>query len=93
MRKSVIISLALFAFENFTAQVDIITTIPNGTLGIAAKNTDGTSVGVDGLLIPRLDRERAQSMIPNSIPESTPYYFFNGSVWVKLNNNLLNTKE
>ncbi|AZA48944.1 hypothetical protein EG346_12505 [Chryseobacterium carnipullorum] len=51
------------------AQVGIHTSLPLSTLDINAKNSTGTSNGVDGLLIPRVDRERAQSM--TSVPIST----------------------
>ncbi|MFP3599488.1 hypothetical protein [Chryseobacterium sp. SIMBA_029] len=87
------------------AQVGINTVIPSATLDITAKNITGTDSAVDGLLIPRVDRERAQSM--SGIPVSTliyvnniatgsltgtalnidavGYYYFNGTVWTKLN--------
>lgn len=108
MSKKVIISAALLSFGCLSAQVGINTTTPGATLDIAAKETNGISKKVEGLLVPRLDRQRAQSMDADSIPESTliyvqdvttglktgiaenidsvGYYFFNGSVWVKLNN-------
>ncbi|PIF46948.1 hypothetical protein CLU96_3994 [Chryseobacterium sp. 52] len=87
------------------AQVGVNTTSPASTLDVAAKTPTGTSTGIDGLLIPRVDRQRAQSMaaVPistliyvNSIATGTltgtainidaaGYYYFNGTVWTKLN--------
>lgn len=88
------------------AQVGINTPNPTATLDITAKNATGTSTAVDGLLVARVDRLRAQSMtgIPtstmiyvNGITNGTQtgnavnidavgYYYYNGSVWVKLHN-------
>ncbi|PQA89986.1 hypothetical protein B0A69_21435 [Chryseobacterium shigense] len=51
------------------AQMGIHTSLPLSTLDINAKNPTGTSNGIDGLLIPRVDRERAQNMA--AIPIST----------------------
>lgn len=88
------------------AQVGIKTKDPKSTLDITATNSTGTSNNVDGLLVPRVDRERAQSMtgtptstmiFVNSIAtggqtgttvnvDAVGYYYFNGSVWVKLDN-------
>ncbi|WP_449399208.1 hypothetical protein [Chryseobacterium wanjuense] len=45
---------------------------PVATLEIVAKNGTGTSTNVDGVLIPRVDRQRAQSMI--GVPTSTMIY-------------------
>ncbi|UZT98269.1 hypothetical protein ODZ84_01480 [Chryseobacterium fluminis] len=108
MMKTIIISIAitLLAFSmKMKAQIGINTNTPASTLDITAKNATGTTTNVDGLLIPRVDRQRAQSMtgIPistlvyiNNIATgtaagiavnitSTGYYYFNGSVWSKLN--------
>ena len=52
--------------------VGIGTTNPASTVDIMAKNATGTSTNVDGLLIPRVDRQRAQSM--TEIPTSTLIY-------------------
>ncbi|MFC3158109.1 beta strand repeat-containing protein [Chryseobacterium arachidis] len=59
----------------FKAQVGIFTPSPQSTLDITAKNSSGTSTTIDGLLIPRVDRERAQSM--TSAPISTMIYVQN----------------
>ncbi|MCF2220647.1 hypothetical protein H9Q08_15270 [Chryseobacterium sp. PS-8] len=57
------------------SQTGINTPNPTSTLDITAKNATGTSTTVDGLLIPRVDRQRAQSM--TSIPTSTLIYVNN----------------
>ncbi|HBV14403.1 hypothetical protein [Chryseobacterium carnipullorum] len=102
-KQSLTILLAVIGI--FTkAQVGISTTSPRATLDITAKNATGTTSNVDGLLVPRVDRQRAFSM--TSIPTSTliyvnnlngtqggiaanvdalGYYYFDGSLWVKLN--------
>lgn len=87
------------------AQTGINNNTPLSTLDITAKNPTGTTTNVDGLLIPRVDRQRAQSMtaVPistliyvNSIAtgtltgtaaniDATGYYYFNGTVWTKIN--------
>ena len=79
--------------------------MPAATLDVTAKNATGTTTDVDGLLVPRVDRQRAQSMasVPtstliyvNSIATGTQtgtaagidaigYYYFDGTVWTKLN--------
>ncbi|WP_170234799.1 hypothetical protein, partial [Chryseobacterium hagamense] len=53
-------------------QVGINTTAPAASLDIVAKNATGTTTRVDGILIPRVSRERAQSMV--SVPVSTLVY-------------------
>ncbi|WP_123905656.1 hypothetical protein [Chryseobacterium sp. ERMR1:04] len=57
-----------FAF----AQIGVNITEPKATFDINAKNTTGTSGLAEGLLIPRVDRQRAQSM--TQIPVSTLLY-------------------
>ncbi|SHG23808.1 beta strand repeat-containing protein [Chryseobacterium sp. OV279] len=54
------------------AQVGVNTDKPTSTFDITAKNATGTTKNVDGLLIPRVDRERAQNM--SSVPTSTLIY-------------------
>lgn len=44
------------------AQVGINTPTPSATFDVAAKNANGTTTAVDGILIPRVDRQRAQNM-------------------------------
>lgn len=87
------------------AQVGVNTNIPASTVDLTAKNGTGTTSNVDGLLMPRVDRQRAQSMtaVPistliyvNNVATGTAagiavnitttgYYYFDGSVWTKLN--------
>lgn len=55
-----------------TAQTGINNNTPLSTLDITAKNSTGTTTNVDGVLIPRVDRERAQSM--TAVPTSTLIY-------------------
>ncbi|REC79535.1 hypothetical protein DRF60_06855 [Chryseobacterium elymi] len=93
--------LPLFCY----AQVGINIPSPASTLDITAKNATGTTADVDGLLVPRVDRQRAQSMTGtpvstliyvNSIATGTQagtaanidavgYYYYDGTVWTKLN--------
>lgn len=54
------------------AQVGVGTVTPEATLDIVAKETTGTSTDVEGVLIPRIDRERAQLM--EGVKESTLIY-------------------
>lgn len=60
---------------SISAQVGINTPVPTSTFDINSKNTTGTTDNVDGLLIPRVDRERAHSM--KKIPTSTLIYINN----------------
>lgn len=95
------------------AQVGINTPNPASTLDIVAKNPAGNATNVDGLLVPRVDRLRAQNM--KSVPTSTMiyvnsvatgsqagiainidsvgYYYFDGTVWVKLATGVGNAKK
>ncbi|SHG23960.1 tail fiber domain-containing protein [Chryseobacterium sp. OV279] len=54
------------------AQVGVNTQTPASTLDVRAKETTGTSAVVEGLLIPRVDRQKAQSM--TGVPVSTMIY-------------------
>gem|GEM_PF-4970525 len=54
------------------AQVGVNTTNPKATLDIVAKDSIGTATDVDGLVIPRVDRQRALQMV--NIPTSTLIY-------------------
>ncbi len=104
MKKKITFGTLMFPLL-FCAQVGINNNVPASTLDITAKNATGTSAVVEGLLIPRVDRQKAQSMasVPvstliyvNSIATGTQtgstvnvdavgYYYFNGTVWTKLN--------
>ncbi|SHM65342.1 tail fiber domain-containing protein [Chryseobacterium polytrichastri] len=57
------------------SQVGINTATPTSTLEVVAKNATGATTNVDGLLIPRVDRLRAQSM--TAIPISTMIFVNN----------------
>ncbi|KXH83488.1 autotransporter outer membrane beta-barrel domain-containing protein [Chryseobacterium kwangjuense] len=46
----------------YFGQVGINNTAPQGTLDITAKNATGTGTTPEGLIIPRVDRQKAQSM-------------------------------
>lgn len=58
-----------------TAQLGINNPSPASTLDITAKNSTGTSADTDGLLVPRVDRQRAQTM--SAVPVSTLIYVNN----------------
>lgn len=64
------------------AQVGVGTETPKATLDIVAKNTTGTTTEVDGVLIPRVDRARAQSMI--KVAPSTLIYINNSTTGEQL---------
>lgn len=72
MKKNAIILFALFISSIAYSQVGVNTPNPKATFDITAKNTTGTDSNVDGLLIPRVDRQRAQSM--TSVETSTLIY-------------------
>ncbi|MEO8235504.1 MAG: hypothetical protein ABI549_08835 [Flavobacterium sp.] len=57
---------------NCNAQVGIGTVAPSSTLDIIAANPTGAATTVDGILIPRVDRQRAQGML--ATPTSTLIY-------------------
>lgn len=67
----IVVTTLVFTIK-LNAQVGINIPYPTSTLDITAKNATGTTTHVDGLLIPRVDRNRAQSM--TSIPTSTLIY-------------------
>lgn len=73
MKKRIILLSSLLSMGAITkAQVGINTTTPTATFDVVAKNATGTSTTIDGLLAPRLDRERALNM--TSVPSGTLIY-------------------
>ncbi|WP_449401343.1 hypothetical protein [Chryseobacterium wanjuense] len=72
MKKLLSAAFMVVAYTTSFAQVGINTPTPASTLDLVAKNATGTSRNVDGLLVPRVDRQRALSM--TSIPTSTLIY-------------------
>ncbi|WET50363.1 hypothetical protein PYS58_04350 [Chryseobacterium indologenes] len=72
MKKKSIISGAMLFSVGINAQIGINTATPSTTLAIEAKEATGNASNVDGILIPRVDRQRAQSM--TDIPLSTMVY-------------------
>ena len=52
----------LFICSVSYGQIGIGTTTPSSTLDVVATNPTGATTNVDGILIPRVDRQRAQSM-------------------------------
>ncbi|SFN89597.1 hypothetical protein SAMN05421594_4626 [Chryseobacterium oleae] len=75
MKGKILFVAAAFLSIAAHSQVGINTPSPTATLDLVAKSPTGTSTSVDGLLIPRVDRQRAQSM--TAIPISTLVYINN----------------
>ena len=73
--KKTLLLVALFASAAAYSQVGIHTPSPGASLDITAKNATGTSSTTEGLLVPRVDRERAQSM--TGVAASTMIYVNN----------------
>lgn len=71
-RKLLLSAAAAFFSMTVYSQAGLNTASPASTLDIAAKNATGKTKNADGLLIPRVDRERAQSM--ENIATSTLIY-------------------
>lgn len=64
MKKNIlpIIIVASGFVYHIQAQVGINTNATASTMDVIAKNTTGTTTTPEGILIPRVDRQRAQSM-------------------------------
>jgi hypothetical protein len=78
MKKNIYLPIALFSIVNLVSgQVGINTRTPQATLDIKAKNPAGTFTNTDGLLVPRIDRQRAQNMA--TIETSTIVYISNST--------------
>ncbi|WP_415328045.1 hypothetical protein [Chryseobacterium sp. MMS23-Vi53] len=65
----------------FFGQVGINTTAPKATLDIVAKEKTGSNPKPEGLIIPRIDREKAQSM--TGVEVSTMVYIDNISTGIQ----------
>ncbi|WP_415326273.1 beta strand repeat-containing protein [Chryseobacterium sp. MMS23-Vi53] len=66
--KKITIALFTLVCSQFTlAQIGVNTPDPKSTFDITAKSPKGKSETPEGLLVPRVDRERAQSMIGTAI--------------------------
>jgi hypothetical protein len=65
-------TVPIMMLDQVNARVGVGTAIPASSLDITAKNPTGTATTVDGLLVPRIDRQRAQSMA--GVPGSTLVY-------------------
>ncbi|MDR6458219.1 MULTISPECIES: hypothetical protein [Chryseobacterium] len=72
MEKKLLPLAAILLGSIMFGQVGINTTAPKSTLDIIAKTPTGSTTNADGVLIPRVDRQRALSMI--SVEPSTLIY-------------------
>lgn len=73
--KNTKLSLLLILFSGAAnAQIGMNTPDPKATLDITAKNSTGTVGTSEGLLVPRIDRQRAQSM---TNPENSTLIYIN----------------
>ncbi|MGH1519123.1 hypothetical protein [Chryseobacterium sp. JK1] len=73
--KNTLLLLGLISCSFVNAQVGINTSSPTATLDVVAKNATGTATNVDGVLLSRVDRQRAQVM--TGVPTSTLIYVNN----------------
>lgn len=71
-KKSFLSIIVLLIYNTVYCQIGINTTSPQSTLDINAKNPTGTATQTDGILIPRVDRQRAQNM--STVETSTIIY-------------------
>ncbi|WP_114822615.1 hypothetical protein [Chryseobacterium sp. KLBC 52] len=73
MKKKLLLAGLLTTFSLVVkSQVGINTATPTATLDVTAKNSTGTGSSVEGILVPRVDRQKAQSM--TGVPVSTLIY-------------------
>lgn len=63
MLRRILFILFIASIYHVNAQVGIGTNDPKATLDVVATNKTGTSTSVEGILVPRVSRERAQSML------------------------------
>ncbi|SDQ47735.1 hypothetical protein SAMN05421664_1746 [Chryseobacterium soldanellicola] len=71
MKKYILLTLLSVSAHIF-AQIGVNNTTPGATLDVVAKTPAGTASTIDGLLVPRVDRQRAQNM--TGIATSTIIY-------------------
>lgn len=74
MKKLILLSSAFWG-EMVFAQVGINTSNPKATLDIVARNATGAITDADGIIIPQVDRQRAQNMA--TVETSTMIYVNN----------------
>ncbi|WP_137906144.1 hypothetical protein [Chryseobacterium sp. 2VB] len=74
MKKLFLMAACVFSSAVYS-QVGVNTEAPNATFDIKAKNATGSMTNIDGLLIPRVDRERALNM--SHVKASTLIYVDN----------------
>lgn len=67
-KKSLLPIILLTTFNMVYSQIGINTAEPHATLDIKAQNPTGISANTDGILIPRIDRQRAQNMATVKVP-------------------------
>ena len=72
MKKHLFSTFFLYSIFSFS-QVGINTTSPNATLEINAKNPSGNTTTADGIIIPNISRERANSMSENTTKSTLVY--------------------
>lgn len=72
MKNRITLLLAISVAGIAQAQVGFNTSTPKATLDIVAKTATGTSTSPEGLLVPRVDRQKAQSM--TGVTASTMIY-------------------
>ncbi|SDR04847.1 hypothetical protein SAMN05421664_3284 [Chryseobacterium soldanellicola] len=79
MKKNIYLSSIVFlSIVNITyGQIGVNISAPQSTLDIKAINSTGTFTNADGILVPRVDRQRAQNMA--SIETSTIIYINNSA--------------
>ncbi|MET3538752.1 chitin binding peritrophin-A domain-containing protein [Chryseobacterium limigenitum] len=75
MKKNILLLSAIAISGLSIAQVGVNTPNPKSTFDITAKNPTGTARTAEGLLVPRVDRQRAQSM--TGVETSTLIYINN----------------
>ncbi|MBF4494825.1 hypothetical protein IRZ83_19390 [Flavobacterium sp. JLP] len=78
MKKIIFTLITCFGAAIFSyGQIGVNTPKPLSTFDIAAKKSTGTAVEPEGLLMPRVDRQRAQSMV--GVKTATMIYIMNVS--------------